>query len=360
MPTLRVVYKNGQIVDTPVPVGTTKDTLGPFAVGPLAYLKVPATATTIAKNQNLAEIDDWTVIPDPVVPPPPPPPPPSGTGLAALYPGDKGIEADPSVVWVERFDEVDIPTLGARWTDKLLAGMTFDADAPPKGTRSLVITPPAGAQIASSLYKVLSPGVADTLYVREYRKYVAGNPWHGGSWLGGNNPPSAWPSFPSNTKPTGADWFSMAFERQPDGSWSTYDYWGAMHPDGAGGYYGDVFKPNPMPTTPLGQWVCVEQMIKLNNPVTGFGGEQALWLDGTLVLAAKLGLKGVWGPLPAQNPGIFTVDPLSTSSFEGFQWRTNPALLLNVIWLQNYAPTTGATMKFANVVAATKYIGPLA
>jgi len=32
-----------------------------------------------------------------------------------------------------------------------------------------------------------------------------------------------------------------------------------------------------------GQWMCVEQMVKLNNPVTASNGEHAIWIDGVKV-----------------------------------------------------------------------------
>ena len=32
-----------------------------------------------------------------------------------------------------------------------------------------------------------------------------------------------------------------------------------------------------------GQWMCVEHMVKLNQPVSAFNGEHAIWLNGVKV-----------------------------------------------------------------------------
>jgi hypothetical protein len=56
-------------------------------------------------------------------------PSPAANGIAALYPGDVGIENDPDVVFVEKFEENTLADLFNRWTD-ILNGPTlsFNAD----------------------------------------------------------------------------------------------------------------------------------------------------------------------------------------------------------------------------------------
>src|SRR6266571_8847527 len=52
-------------------------------------------------------------------------------GIAARYPGDVGIETDPDVFFVERFDEGTIASLAARYEDVLNQGdLSFVADVP--------------------------------------------------------------------------------------------------------------------------------------------------------------------------------------------------------------------------------------
>jgi hypothetical protein len=65
------------------------------------------------------------------------------------------------------------------------------------GTHSLNISPQVGGGVNTGghLYKLLSPGVNDTLYVRYYVKYPANGAlrarWH---WMGGHNPPVSCPT----------------------------------------------------------------------------------------------------------------------------------------------------------------------
>ncbi len=291
------------------------------------------------------------------------PPPPSG-GLAALYPGDVGIEADPNVVFVEKFEESTLSALFSRWTDILNGGtMSFSTDVPPgsPGTHSLNIPwVGGGVNDGGHLYKQLSPGVDDTFYVRYYVKYpTSGQFSHNGIWMGGYNPPLAWPNPQAGLKPVGNDRFSAAAEENSLSSRvDHYDYWMNMHRSLDGNYWGDLLLNSPNVVGTPGQWMCVEQMVKLNNPVTASNGEHAIWLNGVKVSHLGLGFpNGNW------NGGIFTQDPLGTP-FEGFRWRSDANLNLNYIWLQNYSPSDpagfSANMYFDHVVAAKSYIGCLA
>jgi len=63
-------------------------------------------------------------------------------GIAALYPGDVGIENHPDVILVEKFEEATLTELFNRWTDILNgAAMSFSSDVPAgsPGSRSLNI-----------------------------------------------------------------------------------------------------------------------------------------------------------------------------------------------------------------------------
>jgi hypothetical protein len=131
-----------------------------------------------------------------------------------------------------------------------------------------------------------------------------------------------------------------------------------MHQSADGNYWGNLLLNKPSITVAGGQWACVEQMIKLNNPVTAANGESAIWLNGTRISYLGAGFpNGTW------SGGIFTQNPAG-SPFGGFQWRTDANLNINYIWLQNYTPDTSAgvrqDMKFAHLVVAKSYIGCLA
>ena len=288
----------------------------------------------------------------------------TGAGIAALYPGDVGIETNPAVVFVERFDEATLTDLFSRWTDILNGpGMSFAPDVPPgsPGTHSLNIPwVGGGVNNGGHLYKQLSPGVDDTLYVRYYIKYpTSGQYGHDGIWMGGHNPPLAWPDPQAGIKPLGNDRFSAAAEKNNKNSRvDDYDYWTGMHQSLDGNFWGNLLLNSPTVLGKTGQWMCVEQMVKLNNPVTASNGEHAIWLDGVKVSHLGLGFpNGSW------TGGIFTQDPAGTP-FEGFRWRTDTSLNLNWIWLQNYSPYDpagfSANMYFDHVVVAKSYIGCLA
>ena len=293
----------------------------------------------------------------------PPPPPPAG-GIAARYPGDVGIETDPDVIFVEQFEDALLTDLFNRWTDILNgSAMSFSSDVPPgsPGVRSLNI-PWVGGGVSNGghLYKLLIPGVNDTLYVRYYIKYpTSGKYQHTGIWIGGYNPPLAWPNPQAGIQPTGSDRFSASGEQNTTTSrFEHYDYWMNMHQSVDGNYWGNLLLNDPDVQARTGQWMCVEQMVKLNNPVISFNGEHALWLDGVKVSHLGQGFpNGSW------LGGIFTQDP-SGSPFEGFRWRSDANLNLNWIWLQVYASVDAAgfssSIKFDHVVAAKSYIGCLA
>jgi hypothetical protein len=123
-----------------------------------------------------------------------------------------------------------------------------------------------------------------------------------------------------------------------------------------GNYWGNTLLNNPSVSIAANQWVCVEQMVKLNDPSVS-NGEHAIWLNGTEISHLGPGYpKGRW------SGGNFTQDP-SGSPFEGFQWRSTSNLKLNYVWLQDYSPnnkSTSVSMKFYHLVVAKRRIGCLA
>jgi hypothetical protein len=105
------------------------------------------------------------------------------------------------------------------------------------------------------------------------------------------------------------------------------------------------------------KWMCIELMVKMNNPVTAHNGELRIWQDGVEV--------GHWGPgFPNghwdkdswfNNPA----DP----GFPGFRWRTDAKLNINYLWIEFYDDKSPVGedhyIKYANLVLARKYIGPI-
>jgi hypothetical protein len=127
-----------------------------------------------------------------------------------------------------------------------------------------------------------------------------------------------------------------------------------MHQSGDGNYWGNLLLNNANVQNRPGQWMCIEQMVKLNNPVSASNGEHAIWLDGVKVSHLGQGFpNGSW------SGGTFTQAPSGTP-FAGFQWRNTANLNLNYLWLQVYATAGSGNFKYAHVVAARSYIGCLA
>ena len=283
--------------------------------------------------------------------------PANSGGLAGLYPGDAGIENDPNVVFVERFDEASLASLFGRWTDVMNgAAMSIASDAPagsPVG-KSLTI-PWSAASSGGHLYRRLPQAVDDTLYVRYYVKYPSTTTYdHTGIWMGGYNPPLDWPNPQAGVKPAGNDRFSAAAEQNELNRFDHYDYWMGMHQSGDGSYWGNYLLNNPSVQATPDQWMCVEQMVKLNAPITSANGEHAIWINGTKVSHVGPGFpNGSW------SGGIFTQSPGGTP-FEGIQWRNSSSLNLNYLWLQVFATGGSGNLKYAHVVAAKSYIGCLA
>jgi hypothetical protein len=225
------------------------------------------------------------------------------------------------------------------------------------------------------LYKRFIPGFDSTIYIRYYVKYPSisnGYFHHEGVWFGGYNPATDWPNPRAGTCGLGSSRLSIAYEPvwqqvNPPGM-DTYLYWGDMQSfDGGSTCYGNVMITqgstdygNPaLPTAPvvaLDQWMCVEVMIKLNNPVTAYNGELAIWQNGVQV--------GHWGP--GFPNGHWLKDKWYNNPndppFQGFRWRTDAMLNINWLWLEFYHDDPNAPssyIKFDHLVMANKYIGPM-
>ena len=254
-----------------------------------------------------------------------------GQGIAGSYPGDVGIQGHPDVILTEMFEETSTAPLFARWESVSNPGnITLDPDVPAgsPGTRSVRMVKGAGDN-GASLYRRLPTGENDRVYMRYYIKYSSGGYHHAGGQLGGYNPPSPWPQGTAGIVPTGSDHFTIGLEPVdgPDYRFEFYVYWKDMS-----GIWGNYFIRDPSLLVPLNQWACCEIMVRLNNPVSAFNGELAVWING-------------------QPRGPYT----------GLQWRTTSALNLNWVWLLHYVTTqtpAGST-QWDHLVVARSYIGPI-
>ena len=299
--------------------------------------------------------------------------PEGNNGIAARHPHDTGIEQDSNVIFVEKFDESSLTTLFNRWEDRKETNtMSFSTDVPAGAgdTHSLLMTHTGGQGSGPHLYRRLLPGY-DQVYARFYVKFdpACYSISHMGTGLGGYNPPTSWPQGGAGVCPSGSDRFSTHLE--PFGSswaWAFYTYWKDMRnspPIPPGAYWGNTFTWGvPGRTVVKGRWICVEIMVKTNNPVSDSNGEQAWWIDGQLI---RYGGQIVSWTGKGFPKGTWTWDKFSPSPsgqpFEGFQWRTVDQLRVNFLWTYIYITTapSGYVSKvwFDNIVVAKEYIGPI-
>lgn len=287
------------------------------------------------------------------------------TGLAAKYSGDKGIAGDPAVIFAEDFEAATVALIGQRYTERQNPdGMSLQNDVPvgSPGKTSLEMTSVSGTNEGGRLFRRLNPGLTGTVHFRYYIKHFSGGTYHHtGVGVGGFNPPLSYFQGLAGLKPTGSSNFSVSPEMSPpDKRFDLYTYWKDMRawatPPTT--YYGNTFVQDPNVKPPLDAWLCVEVMIKLNDPVTSANGELALWLDGKRITHLGPGfpkgrwVKDTWRPDSAGTP------------FEGFQWRDAAALDLNFLKIQHYVTADPAgyvgRVRFDHVVLAREYIGPLA
>lgn len=292
-------------------------------------------------------------------------------GIASRYRGDEGIAADPAVIFVETFDEGSIDAIAGRWdTADGRDIMTLSTDVPEGSAddASLLLTHKGGEGTGGQLYRRLLPG-HDVVFARFYVKFDpdCAPIHHFGTQLGGFNPPTPWPQGGAGERPDGSKRFTTGVE--PFGetwSWDFYTYWQGMHVHGDGRYWGTPFLSGvDGPPVERGRWICVEMMVKTNDPATDSNGEQAFWIDGRLwrVDGQVVSHIGQGFPKGRWTGGWWHPDAAEQDAFEGFQWRSTADLAANYVWAYLYitkAPV-GHISKvwFDNIVVAGGYIGPI-
>ncbi len=262
------------------------------------------------------------------------------------------------VIFHENFEASSIDEIITHWNDtKNTKEMSLNNDVPTgsKGKQSLMMTYKPKINTGGHLFKSFPKGY-NSLYARFYVKFLTRkNNVHHLVKLGGYNPLSNYPQGNAGIRPNGDDRFITGIEPRSDYTWGFYTYW--MHMFGNGNkYWGNTFSPDPLKKIPVNEWICVEFMIKLNNPVDQYNGEQAFWINGKKILHLGKGfplLKGTGN----------RVESPEGSPFQGFQWRKDSNLKLNYFWLSYYM-TKGVKgeieqILFDEIVISTEYIGML-
>ncbi len=291
-------------------------------------------------------------------------------GISENYPGDTGIENDPEIIFVEHFQENTLDDLFANWEEaKNPANIMFSNDVPSgsAGNQSFKVRHVGGDGTGAHLYRRLLPGY-DQLHIRFYVKFDTNcGPIHHFFHAGGYNPSTPWPQGGAGEKPVGNERFTTGVE--PFGNydpwrWDFYSYWMEMHICPDDNYWGNYFINDPELSAEKGEWICLELMMKVNDPVTERNGEMALWIDGQLQY--KDGQCTSWLGEGFPNGGWvwdhFTPDPAG-DPFEGFRWRSDEELNINFIWLLVYITKADeghvSEVWYDQVVVANEYIGPI-
>lgn len=297
--------------------------------------------------------------------------PEGDSGIAARYPGDEGIEEDPNVIFVEKFDAETLAAIVERWDNcKSEEIMSLSSDVPEGSAddRSLLMTHTGRAGTGGHLYRRLLPGHKQ-VFARFYVKFnpECGPIHHFGTHLGGYNPPTRWPQGGAGERPDGDKRFTTGVE--PFGEkwqWDFYTYWQGMHVHGDGRYWGTPFLVGAnKPQVERGKWICVEMMVKVNEPVGESNGEQAFWIDGRLWRADGQVVSHIGKGFPKGRwtGGWWRPDIASEGAFEGFQWRSTEQLAVNYVWAYLYITKAPAghisRVWFDNIVLAREYIGPI-
>ncbi len=310
---------------------------------------------------------------------PPMAPPPNGS-LSARHPGDVGMARDPSVIWYEDFSEGSLAAVLARYdTHRHEAGMALVPDAPAgsPGRYALRLTS-GGSHPATDLYKSFGRGFRE-FYVRYYVKYIGRGPWHhSGIWIGGYNPPLAYPYPRAGLRPTGSGWFSIGLEpipALPGTPMDLYTYWRGMHswkaaPTGKRyDYFGNTLLHDPHFRLRSNTWMCYEIHLKLNpNPKSGAGAILEVWRNDRLVRRFDdRGPLGYWVrdkfcPVDATGRECTRYRPAHPRlTLLDQRWRTTTALRLNYFWPQNYnTASRDSSLLLADMVIARGRIGCIA
>lgn len=273
---------------------------------------------------------------------------PAGPGLAAGFPGDVNLSSHADVIFADAFEK---GPLGEGWDEvgnkdgKVLRWVEPGEGAPAGlGRRCLRVEAHLGQDTGGGLTKWFESSA--TLFIRFYTRFAEDCDYvHHFVTLRANKSLQGrdrWSGFGgAGLKPEGGDRFSTAIEpwgnwgrNAPPGRWNFYSYWHEMEVSRDGKYWGNSFGVPSAPLIPRGRWVAVEFMLKHNTPGKP-DGEQAFWIDGTL-----LGhWKGVnWRTSPELKANALTVESYITD-----RWTKHP---VNVVW-------------FDNVVIARNYVGPV-
>ena len=277
----------------------------------------------------------------------PPALPVGNTGIAASYPNDAGISANPGVVFADGFESytsVSQLTSSGNYTNYYQgSNLAFDTSTVFGGTKSLRMRMPStGSEVSNAVVKNISD--RDTLFMRVYARY---QPNYGGVNSAHNGIRMSGRYGGPGVRPNGSNFFLVNIENsrgsEPDPGY-THAY--VYHPEQDDAYgehwfpdgstvngsqsFGAFFISRPKVNATRGVWICFEMMVQMNTPGSR-NGRVAAWQDGILIAD--------WQNIRFRDVNTVKIDQIQLEN--GGQGSTQQ----NDKW-------------YDNLVIATSYIGP--
>ncbi len=288
--------------------------------------------------------------------------PEGNAGIAAKYPGDKGINQAPGVLFADDFEQCSsVADLRKKWdvlTNAANLGITEDESNKYGGGKSLLMTiPKQDVPLATGVAKLLTE-TQDVLFLRWYVKFDSGWSVLSGSVHNGGSISSKYYDRGRATpgiRADGRNKFLANFENENStgnapGHMNVYVYWPEQgdkwgdhffpsgkvlpfsHNRSGAATFGKHFNARQDFSPQLDRWYCYEYMVKANMPGKR-DGRIALWVDGKLI-----------------------------ADFPNLRLRNVEDLKIDRFGLGLYIAknTKRANRKWHdNVVAATSYVGPM-
>jgi len=262
-------------------------------------------------------------------------------GLAARYPGDRGIGSDPAVLLHDDFEAPQIDRAAWPEVSDKLGALKLVRLAGNEGHQALQITATLEKNTGGHLFRRFGEGV-ERMHARFRVRFAEDIDYiHHFVTLCAELPAYRWPTGGAGERPAGDRKFTVGIEPwgrwgkyPPPGGWHFYCYWWQMPRSRDGKYWGAGFDEDAYAVPTRGTWYCVEVMVACNTPGKP-DGQVALWIDGRRL---------------AHHANV--------------NWRSSEKLLLNGFWLMLYVTEYSAkrnrvnTVWFDDVVVAREYIGP--
>jgi hypothetical protein len=264
---------------------------------------------------------------------------PQGSGLAARYPADKGLEQDPNVICFTNFESDDwrLNFSGGRRPTVSVIDVDEVRQFIPWQGRAMRIAVPTGQHYGASLEYRFRERIGrepEEIYFRYYLRL--GDDWdpaRGGKLPGiaGTYGRGGWGGRPSDGR---NGWSARGqFNGRKDGKTPIGFY--CYHADMKGQYGNSwIWTRDDLGYLENNRWYCIEQYVRLNTPGANDGVLRG-WVDGRLAFEKT-----------------------------DVRMRDVPELEIECIWINIYhggkwSATSDDHLYIDNVVIARRYVGPM-